>query len=226
MSEPNWEYDGSFVQTFATTLLLKYTALPELTFVSLPIDPNMITDVGRSIEELGSEFAEFEDEDKDELGELHINEAKFGKGELIKQMIVMHLVSGLEELPSRSLLIRFEDLAEAIYEKAEIPVKSSPINGVTLSSLVGGAGVAGVLQLFHSGVTPGEAVITVLFLAGTMVILGAANGVRRALDAGLEQKVLKVFGATDDAKYVGNDRDWQAKRKRIARRRAVPPDTI
>ena len=43
-----------------------------------------------------------------------------------------------------------------------------------------------------------EASISVLFVAGSMVIFGAAKGVARALEQGLEQKLLKIFGVAQE----------------------------
>lgn len=42
-----------------------------------------------------------------------------------------------------------------------------------------------------------EACITILFLASTTIIFGAAKGVARAVEEGLEQKVLKLFGVAE-----------------------------
>jgi len=37
-----------------------------------------------------------------------------------------------------------------------------------------------------------------LFVAGSIVIFGAAKGVARALEQGLEQKLLKIFGVAQE----------------------------
>ena len=89
-------------------------------------------------------------------------------------------------------LSNYRNVASNIIESAEIPVRASPLKGVTLGALAGG-GVS-ILNLIHSGIGLEEASISVLFAAGTMVIWGAAKGVARALEHGLEQKLLKIFG--------------------------------
>lgn len=47
-----------------------------------------------------------------------------------------------------------------------------------------------------------------------MVTTSAANGVRQPVEAGLEQKLLKIFGATEATRAVGDVKNTAAKEKR------------
>jgi hypothetical protein len=74
-----------------------------------------------------------------------------------------------------------------------------------------------------------EASVSVLFVAGAMIILGAANAVRRAVESGLEHKLLKVFGMTE-GRIVGQTRNDAAKQMRVkVKERTMPmqlPQTV
>jgi hypothetical protein len=168
---------------------------------------------------LEKQFAESEDED--EAPELQFREFTTGDGELVKRTIAAQLRDGATGRLNVLAPPDYGRLAETIYSDAEVPLKSSPLKGVTLSALAGVGGAGGsisMLQIFHSGVTPSEAAVSVLFVAGTMIVMGAANAVRRAVEAGLEQKLLRVMGATE-ARVVGAVRDSAAKEKRTKKRR-------
>jgi hypothetical protein len=79
-----------------------------------------------------------------------------------------------------------------------LPVRNSALKGSTLASLIsGGGGTVGIIEIFHTGVTPAEALVSVVFVAGATILLGAANAVRRALEAGLELKLQRLFGMQD-----------------------------
>ena len=105
--------------------------------------------------------------------------------------------------------------ASIIRETAEIPVKASPLQGTTLTTLLGGSGTAAVLEVFHNGVTPAEATVSILFVAGAMIFLGTANAVRRALEAGLERKLLRTFGVEPD-NTIAKNRDQALARNKTA----------
>jgi hypothetical protein len=205
----------AFVQTFATTIVPNITELPELILVSLRLDPSVDVDL-ITIENLAHDFSERKD--GDEAPELRVRGFTEGNSELVIRTIATQLRDGATGRLPVSMLPAIESLAEAIYRDADVPVVSSPLKGVTLSNLVAGAGSVSVVQIFHSGVTPAEATGSVLFIAGTMIILGAANAVRRAIEAGLEQKLLKVLGFTQEVKDFGRLRDSNSRQKRTKTR--------
>jgi hypothetical protein len=119
-------------------------------------------------------------------------------------------------------LSNYRNVASDIIERAEIPVKGSPLKGATLAALSGVSG-ASILELFHSGVPLQEACITILFLASTPIIFGAAKGVARAVEEGLEQKVLKLFGVAEHraAKARAKTKNVATEKATGVRRRSV-----
>jgi hypothetical protein len=131
---------------------------------------------------LGYEFEELEDEY--DSPQLQLREYRIIDGEVLKRTIAAQLRAGTTGRIDPINPPNYEGLADSIYRNAEIPLRLSPLKGVTLSSLLGATGSAGMLQLFHSGVTPTEAALSVLFVAGTMIVFGAADVVRRAVEAG------------------------------------------
>jgi hypothetical protein len=105
----------------------------------------------------------------------------------------------------------YSALSLRIIETAEIPVRASPLKGTTLATLGGGSYT--ILELFHSGVSLQEASTAVVFVAGAMIVFGVADAVGRALAAGVEDKLLKIFGLGKE-RTVGALRNISTKAKR------------
>jgi hypothetical protein len=146
-------------------------------------------------------------------------------------MIGPFSMDGASRGPGRTWPDYFET-ASIILEEVEIPVRASPLQGATLAPLIGGSGSIGLLEVFHNGVSAADAAISVLFVAGAMIVLGTANAVRRALEAGIESKLLRVFGVRSDASIAQKreeaiTKDRATRRQQIGRRsRSVnPPNT-
>jgi hypothetical protein len=209
-----------FAQTFATRILPKNPQLPELLFISMSrgADINLF----EAVAELEAELATSED-DSDSPG-LEARGFTTGGKELLETALTWHLRSGTVGRLSMFDLSNYRNVALDIIETAEIPVTASPLKGATLAALAGGGG-ASILDLFHSGVGMEEAGISILFLAGTVVIFGAAKGVARALEKGLEQKVLQMFGVTQQ-RTVSARRVAGAITPRVSRRRAKTASTV
>ena len=192
--------EPAFLQTFATTVYPNGQEFSGLSIVWIPAD---IDDVGhfsitaemadtprpRSAHARQTYFdniLEFENDDTFEARDFSVNSAID-----VIFLLSRHLKAGIIGQLSEP---HYLNIASAILEAAELPVRSSPLQGTTLASLIGASGSVAVLQIFHNGVSPAEAVVSVLFLAGAMIVLGTANAVRRALEAGLERKLLHAFG--------------------------------
>jgi hypothetical protein len=190
------EKSDSLTETFAVTVHPSHPQLPELTFVWMQRnshDPNP---------ELYSLSQAFDDDVGPPV--LEMRDYRPGNISIIDTLLAWHLRAGRIG-PFGSDDADYFKAASIIRETAEIPVKFSPLRGETLTSLLG-VGSAGVLEIFHNGVTPAEAIVSVVFVAGAMILLGTANAVRRAIEAGLERKLLITFGV-DQAKAIAEVRE-------------------
>lgn len=213
-----------FAQTFATSIFPGDPNLPELIFASLPSDETDLDFGGFVAANIVNLLQDSEDED--EASELQVRDFTMGGGDLVIQNIASLLRSGVTGRLTHEQIPNYNRFAETIYNHAEIPVKSSPLNGVTLSTLVGGTGSVGILELFHSGVSPTEAALSVLFAGGALIVMGTADAVRRAVATGVEQRLLGFFGVKEHGKVVSRRtraaNEKRAKKKVTQARVAVP----
>jgi hypothetical protein len=190
-----------FAQTFSTRVFPKASHLPELVFISISRD----TDI-HFFEGLAELKAELEHGANEPDGvSWTLRGFSTGGTEILIGALVWHLRSATQGSLSFSDAYNYNEIALQIVNYAELPVKSSPLKGITLGALVGG-GSATLLDLARPGVSLEEALVSVLVIAGTIVIFGASKGVARGLEAGLEQKILEKLG-------VGGQRRVAAKRK-------------
>jgi hypothetical protein len=219
---------GLFVQTFATTILPKHRLLPDLTLLSISREPD--ASILDGAVNLAKEFTDrTSSPEKSDIPELQLRDLAAGDMELVKMTLVQHLKAGaVGEVikfpypgPPELDLPNYPALAAAIFETAEIPVRNSPLKGTTLAALVSSSSSISILEVAHSGVTATEAIVSVLFIAGTMIVLGAANAVRRAIEAGLEHKLLLIFGVAGECE-VGNSRNTSIAARHRRRRSSGP----
>jgi hypothetical protein len=208
----------NFAQTFATRVLPKNPQLPELLFISMSRDTKI--NLPEALIELEAELTTTQEDSNSP--ELELRGLTTGGKEILETALTWHLQSGTVGQMSMFDLSNYSNVALEIIETAEIPVTASPLKGATLAALAGGG--ATILNLFHSGVGVTEASISILFLAGTMIIFGAAKGVARALEAGLEQKVLKMFGVQRQ-RIVSARREVAVKTARGSRQARSPTPT-
>jgi hypothetical protein len=186
----------SLTETFAVTVYPSHPQLPELTFVWMPRsshDPEP---------ELYSLSRAFDDDSGPPV--LEMRDYRPANISIIDTLLAWHLRAGRIG-PFGSDDADYFKAASIIRDAAEIPIQLSPLKGETLTSLLGSGGTAAVLEIFHNGVTPAEAIVSVLFVAGAMILLGSANAVRRAVEAGLERKLLITFGV-NQAKEIAEHR--------------------
>jgi len=188
------------------TVLPSHPRLPELSFVWMP----------RSTDDPQPELHSLSADFDDDVGPppLELRDFQPTNTSLFDTVLAWHLKVGMIGPFGQDDADYFKE-ASIIRETAEIPVKASPLQGTTLTTLLGGSGTAAVLEVFHNGVTPVEATVSVLFVAGAMILLGTANAVRRALEAGLERKLLRTFGVEPD-KTIAKNRDQALARNKTA----------
>ena len=210
----------SYMQTFSTTIYPGSPQLPELTIIWMPRDENI--NVFSTTRALADELAEGEDDDC--RTRLEIRDIAEGDRSLLESALVFHFKAGgtgsinLEDPPN------YGRLATLILENAEIPVRASPLKGETLASLIsGGGGTLGLIEIFHTGVTPTEAMVSVAFVAGATILLGAANAVRRAVEAGLELKLQSLFGLPD-LRVIASGRTQATVNRRAKTRKQATAD--
>jgi hypothetical protein len=197
-----------FTQTFATKIFPDNPQLPEVMFIFMSRDPNL--DPRSAISDLERELAE--DADSPDLPQLQLRDFIAGGKELLETALSWHLRTGTVGRMSMLDLPDYSALASNIVATAEIPVTESPLKGATLASLIGSS--LGLMELFHSGVTPTEAVVSVLFVQGAMIIFGLTDAVLRS---DLEPKLAKVFGRGKD-RAIGAARSTNDRRMRRKRR--------
>jgi hypothetical protein len=187
----------AFGQTFEVTVHPSHPRLPELSLVWLP----------RSTDDPETELYSLSADFDDDVGPptLELRDFTPTNTSIVDTLLAWHLKVGLIG-PFGLDDPDYFKVASIIRDTAEIPVKTSPLKGITLTTLLGGGGSAAVLEVFHNGVTPAEATVSVLFVAGAMILLGTANAVRRAVEAGLERKLLLIFGVEPD-KTIAKDRE-------------------
>jgi hypothetical protein len=203
-----------FVQTFGTTVHPIRPELPELSIVWMPRSDLPIDD--KSLQSLSARL-----DDPDEAPTLEIRDFLPDGRSAVVNILAWHLRAGRTMPPKDADRAKYTmdyiQTAQSILA-AEVPLRTSPLHSMSLGSLVGGSGVVGVLEIFHSGVSPAEAAVSVLFVAGAIIVLGTANAVRRALEAGVETKLLAVFGVERD-KHVSDERETIARRAKAAQRK-------
>jgi len=204
------EVDQDFMQSFATTIHPSRASLPELTFVWMPRSELSVS--ANSLSSLRSKFHE-----PDGPTELEIQDYVPNGQSVFLTTLAWHLKAGRATPPEDATyddyVIDYFGAAQNILLQAELPVRASPLQGVSLSTLLGSGGAIGVMKLFHRGVTPAEAAVSVLFVAGAMIVFGTANAVRRALEVGVEQKLLSVFGIDRDL-LISEKREAVARQER------------
>jgi hypothetical protein len=161
----------SLTETFAVTVHPNHPQLPELTFVWMPRSPK---DPEHGLYSLGRAF-------DDDVGPpaLEMRDFQPANVAIVDTLLAWHLRAGRIG-PFGSDDADYFKAASIIRDTAEIPVKTSPLQGATLTTLLGGSGTAAVLELLHNGVTPAEAIVSVLFVAGAMIVLGGANACPRS----------------------------------------------
>jgi len=86
---------------------------------------------------------------------------------------------------------RFQELSLILFSSVEIPVRNSPVRGVTLGSMLSSGSLTGLVALGKIDVE--QAGIAVLFGAGTIIIFGAAKGVANALERGLDRRLSRAL---------------------------------
>jgi hypothetical protein len=84
--------------------------------------------------------------------------------------------------------------AKNIFTQYEVPVHESPLKGTTLATILSSGGGLSMIQLFAHGVSPLDAAIAVIFASASMIVIGAADAVRRATSAAIEERLRSVFG--------------------------------
>jgi hypothetical protein len=211
--EDNFDFVSlpGFTQSFATTISPGDPSLPEISLVLMPTDAD--TEIDLSIRKLNDLFGALKDENYD--ADLELRDFRQGDKQLVVSSLALHLKSGFRSQFQDNLdLPNYEKLASDITETALIPVRYSPLQGRTFASLIGGSGSVSLLEVFHTGVSPAEAVVSVLFVAGAMIVFGAANAVRRAVEAGVEYKLLAAFWVKEE-KVIAASRDFCANRETI-----------
>ncbi len=186
---------SNFAQTFATRILPKNPQLPELVFISVPVSPGI--NLRQAVAALEAELEASEEHSY--LAGLELRGFAVGGIELLETTLSWQLRAGTVGRLSMFDLSNYRNVALDIIETAEIPIKASALKGSTLATLatLAGASGTGILELFNSSANIEHACISVIFFAGTIVLFGAARGLSRALEAGLEQTVLKLFGVTE-----------------------------
>lgn len=168
----------AFSQTFSTTIVSDDPNLPEFQIMWLRRDPNAASS-STPFENFGQSLSS--------SGQLEVIQTTNDLENLVGRLI--HGTGGMWP----------PNVAEFVVEvcaSAEIPVQSSPLNGVTLTGLLGAGGTASVIHLFQSGVTIQQAAVAVVFVGGSMIVLGAAAAVNRAVSEGLELWLKARFGGT------------------------------
>jgi hypothetical protein len=169
-------------QTYSTTLRVSHDApgyrgytAADYTYVSIPGDfdfePKRVSRViGREMVEVS-----FCGEEPDELAVFR----------LINKVVNENIAPDSEGI---------QELALVLFSSVEIPVRNSPIRGVTLGSLLSSGGLSGMIALGKIDLE--HASIAVLFGAGTIIIFGAAKGVATALERGLDRRVSRALSVT------------------------------
>jgi hypothetical protein len=163
-------------QTLSTTVTPTGLELPTFTFLSMDRERSNDTD---------TRLEEFEG-----LQAWTFHPIQVGHGE-ISELVLQLIAGGGQTSAETTLLRRF---GTALYDSVEFPTRNSPIRGQTLSSVVGSGGVLAAMQLFHSGVTPAEAMLGMIITAGGVIIFGVTAAISRALSEGIEDKLKSIFG--------------------------------
>jgi hypothetical protein len=113
---------------------------------------------------------------------------------------------------SMSLAVSF---VGEVFEHYEVPFVESPLRGTTLNSLISG-GTLALMQLYlHQ--SPLDAAIAVLYTSGAIIILGAADAVRRAVSAAIEERLRSVLGVPMERTVMRKNRESAASLRRRSR---------
>jgi hypothetical protein len=146
--DEDMELVPDFTQSFATTVLPGNSQLPELIFVFLPCKP--IDHLREAVYRLERELAESEDYDG-YSPDLQLRDFIEGGKVSVETALSWHLKIGAVGRFSMLDLPDYDSLASAIFNTAEVPVKTSPLKGITLAGLVGGSSSVSLIEILHSG---------------------------------------------------------------------------
>ncbi len=102
-----------------------------------------------------------------------------------------------------------EEYAQRVYSEYSVPVMNSPISGTSLKQLVATAGSGAAFMAAFPHPDLGHVTIYFLLVAGTKIVLGAADGISIGLRQGLSHLIMKWMGVP---KLTANPKKQSKKR--------------
>ncbi len=136
----------------------------------------------------------------DDMGDSQVDPSSFGPppGNLqtlpLRLFLTQIVLEGLSSAPFHADAADVANLCTRIWQ-SRVPVAASPLEGVKLSELVAaGTGMgAGGIGTFVAFQTYGPTPMAIFVGAGALILFGAAAGISRGLNAGLEDAIRRVL---------------------------------